>query len=70
MPCGRTPIYLAVRYGHIDIIKLLKTVVENINEPLPNNGNGFPYNGWTPIEVATRFEQTEIVKFLEQCKLS
>ena len=53
---GGTPIYVASRYGHTDIVEFLASKVNN-----PNESNNV---GETPIFIASRNGHIEIVKFL------
>ena len=43
-PNGWTPVLLAARYGHTEIVKFLADKVENPNAPNPD--------GWTPFQLA------------------
>ena len=53
---SNSPVHLAVRNGHLDVVKAMATCFNN-----PNAGND---TGWTPIQLAAIDGQSEMIKLL------
>ena len=52
---GFTPIYVAAQNGHLEVVKVLASIIENPNAPA---------DGFTPIYIAAEMGHLEIVKLL------
>ena len=54
---GATPICLAASRGHLEVLKVLISIMDNPNEAVNSEG-------WTPIHHAARYGKVEAVKLL------
>ena len=59
---GMTPIHLAAKNGHIEVLKMLMTSTYKPNKP--------DKNGDTPLQFATANGHIEVVKILLKCMIS
>ena len=64
-PDGLTPIHVAARCGHMEVIEFLGPKVEKPNAPKARLSGWTPISdGWTPIHFAVEYGHAEIVEFL------
>ena len=54
---GISPIHIAARYGHTDIVKFIVPKVQDFN-------SAYPFNKYTPIHYAARYGYLEMFRFL------
>ena len=54
-----TPLHLAARNGHLEIVKILMEAAKDKN---PSDGNKF-----TPLDYAKYAKQLHVVEYLESC---
>ena len=53
---GISPIYIAARFGYVDLVRFIASYTEN-----PNIAKT---NGWTPIHAAAKNGHTKVLEFL------
>ena len=65
---GITPVHIASRFGHIEIVKFMASITPYLI--LKMYFNIPKTDGWAPIHLAARFGQTEVVKFfIDNCDI-